>query len=271
MFSGTKHLRHAAIVALVLILLSGATQARSGGITGPDAEGDTDVAKAGCTCHTSNEVTPDDSVTLILDHVPHFYAAGTTYELTIQLIGGPEIDTNSNSGGFSMLVTAGELGGDANLVQNGDDATSLTHTAAGAKVADRTWEITWTAPAAGTGDVTIWLSGNAVNGDGAPAVPDAWNRLSFTLAEGEDAGTTRTVFAGNGEVEPPAAEEGHVDLHHMGAAFRAHWLGLLGFGGVIAVIVFCGFFLRYGFSRHYEGRSNLLALRMKHLRRGDQV
>jgi hypothetical protein len=30
-------------------------------------------------------------------------------------------------------------------------------------------------------------------------------------------------------------------------------------------------FLRYGFSRHYVGRSNLLRLRIKHLRRGDQL
>jgi len=51
----------------------------------------------------------------------------------------------------------------------------------------------------------------------------------------------------------------------------AHWLGLLGFVSVFLVIIFCGFFLRYGFSRHYEGRSNLLRLRIKHLRRGDQT
>jgi hypothetical protein len=29
--------------------------------------------------------------------------------------------------------------------------------------------------------------------------------------------------------------------------------------------------LRYGFSHHYVGRSNLLRLRIKHLRRGDQL
>ena len=56
----------------------------------------------------------------------------------------------------------------------------------------------------------------------------------------------------------------------MGAQFRAHWLGLLGFGAVIAVIVFCGLLLRYGFSTSYKGRSNLLRLRYKVNRRGDQ-
>jgi hypothetical protein len=156
------------------------------------------------------------------------------------------------------------------MVQNGDEATTLTHTEAGSNPTDRSWTIVWTAPSTGSGDVTFWLTGNSVNGDGAPT-GDAWNRLSFSLGEGEDAGNTRTIFAGNGDVAPPEAESGHVDLHHMGAPFRAHWLGLLGFGAVIAVILFCGFFLRYGFSRHYEGRSNLVRLRMKHLRRGDQL
>jgi hypothetical protein len=91
------------------------------------------------------------------------------------------------------------------------------------------------------------------------------------LDEGVDNGKTRLLFSGNGEIEPPAPKESHVDLHHMGAALRAHWLGLLGFFAVIIVIIFCGFFLRYGFSQNYKGRSNLLRLRIKHERRGDQI
>ena len=71
--------------------------------------------------------------------------------------------------------------------------------------------------------------------------------------------------------KPPAPIEGKKDIHKMGAKLLAHWLGLLGFGAVMLVILFCGLFLRYGFSRHYKGRSNLLKLRIKHLRRGDQL
>ena len=56
----------------------------------------------------------------------------------------------------------------------------------------------------------------------------------------------------------------------MGAKLRAHWLGLLGFGAVIVVIVFAGFLLRYGFSTSYQGRSNQLRLRYHLNRRGDQ-
>ena len=259
------------VLGCFAILLAGSTQGYSNGIGG-DENGDGDVALAGCTCH--NEL-PDNSVTVILEGLPYHYSADTTYPLTIQLIGGPDIDSSSNTGGFAMRVTSGSLAGAEGfetLVQNWeDDVTSLTHSGAGAEIPDRTWMVTWTAPENGTGAVTIWLAGNSVNGDGIPSELDRWNRLSISLEEGEDSGDTRTVFSGNGEIEPPAPVETHVDLHHMGAKLRAHWLGLLGFAAVILVILFCGFFLRYGFSRHYVGRSNLLKLRIKHLRRGDQL
>lgn len=272
MSASTHHVRHILIGLLVVLLIAGSTQARPAGITGNEAEGETDVAKTGCTCHSGNAIAPDDSVTVMIADVPYHFAADQLYTLKIEIIGGPEIGGTA-SAGFSLRTSGGALSAGAgyeDMVQNGEDSTTLTHTEAGSNPTDRSWTIVWTAPTTGGGDVIFWLAGNSVNGDGAPT-GDAWNRLSFSLGEGTDSGSTRTIFAGNGDVAPPAAESGHVDLHHMGAPFRAHWLGLLGFGAVIAVILFCGFFLRYGFSRHYEGRSNLVRLRMKHLRRGDQL
>lgn len=267
-------LRLPAILLLAGLLLAGGSIAESGGLTGDVAEGDTDVAKNGCTCHTNNEIAPSDSLTLVLDGVPYAWAEGTTYTFTIQLIGGPDVaGGHSPTGGFSMRTSDGVMGAGAgfeSLVTNDGSDQTMTHTTDGAQVADRLWVVTWTAPATGSGDVTIWLSGNAVDGNGAPMAPDAWNRLSTTLFEGSDNGDTRTIIAGDGNIQAPAADSGHIDLHSMGAPFRAHWLGLLGFGAVISVIIFCGFFLRYGFSRHYTGRTNLLQLRIKHLRRGDQ-
>ncbi len=257
------------VMGIVALLLAGGVQAFHTGVGG-DANGDGDVAIAGCTCHSAE---PDNSVTLILTDVPYRYEPGVVYEMKIQIIGGPDIDTDSGTGGFSMRVTDGTLGGSEgfeNLVQNWeDDAQTLTHTDPGSQTVDRTWHISWTAPSADTGVVSVWLSGNSVNGDGVPSELDRWNRLSTTIDEGEDGGV-RTVFAGNGDIEPPAPAEEGIDLHHMGAGLRAHWLGLLGFAAVVIVIIFCGLMLRYGFSRHYEGRSNLLRLRIKHQRRGDQ-
>ncbi len=260
----------AASTALLFIMLTaGIATALPTGIGGDQGVGD--VTVAGCTCHGTD---PTNDVAILLDGVPATYEAGATYDWTIQIIGGPEINSASNSAGFSMRVGAGSLtagAGSESLVENWqDDATTLTHTTAGAKTTDRTWQVSWTAPEAGTGPVTIQLVGNSVNGaDGNQG--DQWNRLAGVMAEGVDDGNHRLLFAGNGVVEPPAPIGDHVDLHEMGAAFRAHWLGLLGFGAVILVLLFCGFFLRYGFSRHYVGRSNLLHLRIKHLRRGDQL
>ena len=270
----TSSLKPAVILLLAALLLASGSFAESRGITGDQAAGDTDVAKTGCTCHTANEIAPMDSMALILEGVPYGWADGVTYEMTIQLIGGPDIDTSANTGGFSMRASSGALSagsGFESLVQNDGSEQTLTHTAAGAKTEDRTWHITWTAPAGGSGEVTFWLAGNSVDGNNAAMAPDAHNRLSFPLPEGGDSGATRTIYASDGQIEVPSDEGGHTNLHDLGAPFRAHWLGLLGFGAVISVIIFCGFFLRYGFSRHYVGRSNLLHLRIKHLRRGDQL
>jgi len=112
-----------------------------------------------------------------------------------------------------------------------------------------------------------------VNGDLVPGVEDKWNQLQFSLQEGSAATTSygkRMLFAGDGNVSPPEPDDHGVDLHHMGAKLRAHWLGLLGFGAVLAVVLFAGLLLRYGFSTSYKGRSNQLRLRYKLMRRGDQ-
>ncbi len=259
------------VMILVSVLVAGTGQALHSGVGG-NANGQGEVSLAGCTCHAEE---PDNSVTVVLDGFPFHYSPNTVYEMKIQLIGGPEADLSSYTAGFSMRVSDGLLGpgeGFDEHVQNWEgDVSSLTHTDNGAKTSDRTWMISWTSPEEGTGAVTFSIAGNSVNGDMAPSSLDRWNRLTSTVDEGVDNGRVRTVFSGNGDITPPAPTDQHTDLHHMGAKLLAHWLGLLGFAAVMLVIIFCGFFLRYGFSRHYSGRSNLLRLRIKHLRRGDQI
>ena len=258
------------VLGVIALLVAGSSQALHSGVGG-DKDGKGEVPQAGCTCH--NE-TPSNSVTVLVDGLPYHYEAGTEYVLKIQIIGGPEIDASSNTGGFSMLVSGGTLAageGFESLVQNWEgDATTLTHTNSGATTHDRSWDVVWTAPPTGEGVVSLWLAGNSVNGDSMQSELDMWNRLTASVDEGEDDHNTRVVFSGNGTIEPPPPAEG-VNIHEMGAGLRAHWLGLLGFAAVIIVLLFCGLFLRYGFSKHYAGRSNLLRLRIKHLRRGDQL
>ena len=263
-----------------LLLLPALASSYHGGIGGPQShQGSTgqvdiaDVAKSGCLCH--NEIA-DNTVQVILDDVPYGWVAGETYTFHLQLIGGPS-SSGPYYGGFSMRVSLGTLASDE--AQNWEidgalDEQSLTHTEASSANEDRAWVIQWTAPAdAGAGEVNFWIAGNSVNGDQVPGVEDRWNQLNFALYEGDESTSamgTRTLFAGDGNVSPPEPAHHGVDLHHMGAKLRAHWLGLLGFGAVIGVIIFAGLLLRYGFSTSYKGRSNQLRLRYKLMRRGDQ-
>ena len=92
------------ILTIVALFLATTTQAYHTGIGG-DPEGKGNVALAGCTCHAEE---PDNSVTVVLDHVPYHYQSGKTYELTLQLIGGAEIG-GEQTGGFSMKVSGGTL------------------------------------------------------------------------------------------------------------------------------------------------------------------
>ena len=268
---GSFSARTTLLLGLVtLLLLPSIVTSYHTGIGGEQSNaGETidDVAKQGCLCHSG---AADNSVQVILDKVPYAWNAGEIYEFHLQLIGGPEGGTYT--AGFSMLTSAGELAG-IDLQNWQEDVTTLTHTDASANQDDRSWLLTWTAPATGEGSVSFWITGNSVSGDGIPGPDDKWNQLLFALPEGDEdsiALGTRTLFAGDGNVSPPEPVSHGVDLHHMGAALRAHWLGLLGFSAVISVIVFSGLLLRYGFSTSYTGRSNVLRLRYKLMRRGDQ-
>ena len=256
---------------ILLLLLPGLVTSYHTGIGGEQSNaGETidDVAKEGCLCHNGDS---DNSVQVILDDVPFGWVGGETYTMTLQLIGGPAA-TGTYTAGFAMRVSTGVLGGEE--VQNWEeDPTTLTHTEASSVGEERHWVITWQAPASGEGTVNFWITGNSVNGDQLPGVEDKWNQLLFALQEGSDSTTalgTRTLFAGDGNVSPPEPAHHGVDLEHMGAELRAHWLGLLGFGAVILVIIFAGLMLRYSFSTSYTGRTNQLRLRYKLMRRGDQ-
>ena len=83
----THSVRHILIGLLVVLLIAGSTQARPSGITGDEAEGGTDVAKTGCTCHSGNAIAPDDSVTVMIADVPYNFEAGQVYALKIEIIG----------------------------------------------------------------------------------------------------------------------------------------------------------------------------------------
>jgi hypothetical protein len=178
----SKQVKTMALILIVIILLIGLFEvsARPNGIT--------NVSTAGCTCHNTS---PSGDVTVSLTGNPTEYNPDTKYTLTITITGGPS-PTGSNHGGFDLKATAGTLAvpSSANDIQIiGGEAT---HTAAGND--QRTWNIDWTAPGGGTGDVTFTYAGNSVNGDGTSS-GDKWNKGSLVISEKVPDDTTNPTIS----------------------------------------------------------------------------
>ena len=118
------------VAVLLLLLLPGLATSLPSGIGGQQQNGgDTidDVAKEGCLCHNG---VPANSVQIILDGVPYAWTAGETYELQLNIIGGPDAG-GQYSAGFSMRTSSGILSGIGADNWQGDEQ-SLTHTSASA-------------------------------------------------------------------------------------------------------------------------------------------
>jgi hypothetical protein len=178
----SKQVKTMALIIIVIILLIGLFEvsARPNGIT--------NYSTAGCTCHNTS---PSGDVTVSLTGNPTEYDPDTKYTLTITITGGPS-PTGSNHGGFDLKATAGTLAvpSGANDIQIiGGEAT---HTAAGND--QRTWNIDWTAPGGGTGDVTFTYAGNSVNGDGTSS-GDKWNKGSLVISEKVPDDTTNPTIS----------------------------------------------------------------------------
>lgn len=157
-------------VSLAWIALPGAGSA-SGAADG--------TAQNGCTCHA---LQPSNFATVTLaglEGSPPTYAQARAYELTLTVSKAPDVPPSvQNQGGFAVRVDP--MGGLAPI----DDKTqmkgnTLTHTAAGND--QRSWTFRWTPPANATGPATIYLAGNAVNGDGVADPADFWTKTVMTV------------------------------------------------------------------------------------------
>ncbi len=113
------------------------------------------------------------------------YVPGETYTITAKVV-----KAGITKFGFQMAVqnAAGtNLGTLVNpdaktqLVGQGNYATHRLQSTSGTDSA--TWSVDWTAPAAGTGDVTIYLAGNAANGNGQSTGDQIFTE-ALTISEG---------------------------------------------------------------------------------------
>jgi len=182
--------RPAIILSLVLSLpvLGGLAWAFS---TGPapgstGAAGEPTCADVGC--HTSFAVNSGsgDLVLTLLTSTPGQYEPGDTLDFGVLLQ-----QTGQSRWGFQLTVTDG-AGHPVGTILVSDPVRTqvetgpggrqyLTHTAAGTDSgtvnASPGWTFKWKAPAAGAGPVTLYVAGNAANGDGT-----SFNDYIYTMS-----------------------------------------------------------------------------------------
>lgn len=158
-----------------------------------------DAAPGGCGgngCHGTS-ATPTTRVCIQGLPSDGKYTPNTAYTLNVFVdgIGIPPMGVvlGGAVAGFNILgsgpggtdaASAGAFGkapGDTAVrfpfVSESSNSNQLTHAFSG-----RTrnhWNVTWTSPSSGT--VTLYLAGNAVNGNGVNDGNDLWNRTSMTL------------------------------------------------------------------------------------------
>ena len=156
------------LAALALAALPTFALAFSGGP--PDARTNA-PGEANCTaCHTTFPLNSGLG-SLSVSGVPGAYEPGTAYDLTVNLA-----DPDAQRWGFEFTVLDGSgvstgalttLDGDVQLSTSGS-RTYAKHTSAGTHpgtTGSHAWTVRWTAPAAGTGDVALYVAGNAANGN----------------------------------------------------------------------------------------------------------
>jgi hypothetical protein len=126
------------------------------------------------------------------------YVAGTTYTITATA-------THTGAAKFGFELTAEDQsnaktgtfvinGAGTQLVNNGK---AVTHTSSGTSPSgdSRAWTMDWTAPAAGTGNVTFYAAFNAANGSGSDG--DVIYLSSKAVTEDAGSGTWPVTVSGS--------------------------------------------------------------------------
>lgn len=150
---------------LVLIVSSALLLAPSGGRTGTYSGSPGDNGTNCSNCHSG---TPANVMNVITSNIPAAgYDPGVTYTLTISI-------THPTNNTFGFQITAedsndskvGGFGAPNTSVQVVNGGNAVTHTNSGNSGTSnaRTWTVDWTAPSAGTGDITFYVACLASSG-----------------------------------------------------------------------------------------------------------
>jgi hypothetical protein len=163
-----------------------------------------DRSTAGCTGNGCHSTVASPTTRVCISGLPPdaTYVPNTTYSLTVFVDGfgippAGLTDPNKNLAGFDLSASAGVLGKDASdsslrfpVFGESPNLNQLVHTFTGNK--RNHWSLTWTAPA--SGNATLNLAGNAVNGSNAADSLDLWNTTSVSLTAGAGTGAGTGIF-----------------------------------------------------------------------------
>ncbi|MCH1421890.1 MAG: hypothetical protein L7U62_00160 [Candidatus Poseidoniaceae archaeon] len=184
----SPYLRSAfSLIILMLLAATPAIDANSGGKTGSSS--------SGCSCHYSGA-----SVSPSMSGLPTAYTPSTTYSLTWN--GG---GTTSGQGGFNLDASSGSWSNLGARVQS--SSGELTHSSD----LQRSWTADWTAPAAGTGDVSFDLAVLYADGNGQNS-NDNWGTQSWTVPESVSPPNT-----------PPVASDVFISITGESAILQAYY------------------------------------------------
>lgn len=186
------------------------------------------VAVSGCgtstTCHgakstaTTAAITIKNGSTVVTDNK---YTPGVKYQITIT-------GTNSTKTKFGYQFSATKSGGAQAGTMSAVPVGSKSASASGLTVVEHSAPVTgapglsvsfdWTAPAAGTGNVTLSASVNGVNGDNTTS-GDAYNNIQVTLTESAASSVAMVTEVKVGIYPNPANDVLHVVVGNVTSAY----------------------------------------------------
>jgi len=157
------------LAAGALMLVAGTALAYS--TNPPDARTGAPGENTCTQCHSTFPLN-SGSGEITLAGFPAEYDPGASYDVTVVLS-----DPDASRWGFelTLLDAAGDSAGDLILTDGGTQASSsgsrdyVKHNSSGTyagTTGSAGWDFTWTAPAAGAGELTLYVAGNGANNNG---------------------------------------------------------------------------------------------------------
>lgn len=197
---------------------------------GPSAGLTSSPGDNGATCTNCHRGTATPTSGLITSNIPSSgYVPGQTYEVTFTITEmglskfgfqmTAEDASNANKGTFAATPATRIMNSGAYIGHNASG-----NSGSGSKA----WKVNWTAPAAGTGDITFYGAGNAANGDGGTG-GDIIRTSSLMVTEDAGATSIQPIVEDQISIFPNPAEneifisgvEGEYTIFDLSGSVRA--------------------------------------------------